>query len=1421
MQHWSVTFWIVVVTVGAIGSVLGVIISNFFPGWKARERFTSYPKTAGIGGALVSFLPAGLLFPDSGSLILSYTFLTGLVVAYLTARLPRINQFLEKQPAATPSQSPTNKITANQMCFRKDWNVRPRFETEETGLFVGRNEFLERLNSHFISRSGGTILISGVRGVGKTALVDRALVTSRRELQDRYWKATWEYLTKSPWWCGIDRKARRTLLESEGRTAPDTAENLKAAAERYSKTTPRWWHKFDPVDRRIRRWHKASRWQLLVLKFSASDISGALPEPGQLVTGKPRINPEKLLRSIIRKLYVTFDPSRSVEEAEILQWSLRDKAKRKEFFDTLNAAYNKSISKSYKEIISNTISDLLKRTQSSTWEGKINVEKVGLVLLCVAIGVVFSQFDPGRAWRPLEKLIGYGVPGAITGYVLLSWGWKRTREKSSDQSRQSSFSYEYDYSLHQMRQDLESLVRILSPIPNSGREEESDKTHDPFRCFRRTVLVFDELDKLEQADQQLDDIITHFKNFFTLSEAVFVFLTDHEFYEHLTRETIKAQLARHYPPQHTFFTEKIYLRKPEFVRFREAFFRFTEDAWIEGHTRSLPADAMLMDDLLKRDEKNVKLLPTLPPETLAQLYVQRRQYKDELAKAIESAFQTHNGMSEPMTVAQIWAGEATRSGGDGDFAKLREDFTAAGGWQDPQALSFLYHQREDLFKDDKQKIEDSFADLKTNFLNRYDGVDDASFTLSDLARALCFQTRNHYFDLYNSVYDYVASYNDGAPVLEVDGGRYARDPKLWSRYQQLLEIAFDTVRENHPSREYFNALLMESLYRAFDKRATGEKVKIAEILFPPRDEIAAVAKTMLEPEKSEAVAVTPVVEGEGENFQHAFLRLMKLASDKLAALQTAPEQQNGSKIQVQPYTDRDAEKINRAIIRLLRLALAHNAIREVTPGLRTRLNNVAKPESLEDLEFAWNDNSYSIIRSVIREQHEQELINFWKDHGSELDAFDLELGTLWSAVEVAGESARIRAAIGELRTRAEVVGLGQGTISGPDAAALKVNVGTWESREALWPRIILDRIRAEDDANVVEVFDRPQTSDPSILLALQRKTQIETRIGSTVRGIISPHDTKWAMYLVVGPASGSVNLLEIKSLLPENTSLFWYVTGKKAASVSATVPDGIYLYASPSSPLVDREGAAKLIKDYTTIASQQRLETIINQLRATQYKDAQLAQRAGAEVLGRIVSVSGIFYTLGQPDFDLAVRLLKEKRERFGAVGLADWTDLTTNWSAGAASKRLVDEIVAKGNFKAEFRQIIDEAVSDLFISSATANPDTWLKTFMSATEEPNAIWMMLLKSTIKAFMRTRMDDAKVTDQSARSAINEHFVPWLANTIQSVLQSLNIEEVSFFTLIDAVGELENKRKALRTPVRPAPPGAPNADAPAGLRRRRK
>lgn len=1302
----------------------------------------------------------------------------------------------------------TPTLNTKEMRFRENWNARPRFETGDDGSFVGRTEYLQRLSSHFQSRNGGTILISGVRGVGKTALVDRALVTSTKELQLDYWKETWTYLQESKPWHLIDRRIRSLLRETAGLPLKDV-DPLKAleAAKTYAGRGRHWWQRFDPADLRIRRMHQASLSQLLVLKFSASDISGALADPDQQSIGKPRINPEKLLQSIIRKLHTMFDVSGTETEATILQWSLRDKKKRQQFFDTLDGAYNKSISKSYKEIISNSISALIKQTQVSTWEGKINAEKVTVVLLAVAGGIVFSLMDWSRAWKPLEYVQAFSIPTALTGFLIWTWSFKRTREKSSDQSRQSSFSYEYDYSLHQMRQDLESLFHTLNPGPL-----EVPNVHDPYRCFRHTIVIFDELDKLERADQQLDDIVTHFKNFFTLSEAVFVFLTDHDFYEHLTLETAKALSARHYPPQHTFFNIKMYLRKPEFFRFREAFFGFAENGWIEERAQS---DPMLIDDLFQREKKPTLQYEKLTLETLTHLAIQRETYGPPYTAEIEKQFQAmYRRTQSPLVVAQVWASHATRGSDAASLNEVRKSFHNVNGWNDADAVSFLYHRREDFSETDQKTIDKRFRALNTS-LSRYVSVDAAPFTLSDLGRALCFQTRNHYFDLYNTVYDYVKSYQGGDPILGLDEAGFTHEMRLWSRYQQLLEIAFESAREKSTSREYFNALLMESLYRVFDKRRTGENIKISAVLFPPRDNLAATAETILEDEGSPAAAVTPVVDSEPDSLNQAMTRLMKLAADKLTALQAAaPGPQNGSIVQVNPFTDSDAEKINRGIIRLLRLALAHNAIRSVSANLEARLkDNDAKPATLGDLEFAWNDDCHSIIRSVIRDEHEHELVRFWQTQRAELEPFDVELAGLWTRVPMVGESATMRSAISDLRSKAELIGIGQGTISGPDAGGLKASVGTWETRESLWSRAIVDRIRVEEDADVIDDFDKPQT-EPLTTQLVTRKAKIETDTPLRIRAVIRPRNTDYGIYLVVGPLpANGVDLIIVKSLLPDKTSLFWYVTGKESMETNQPRPDGIYVYTSPlngGQPPV--AGAAKLIKDYCEISAKQRIETIVARLNGPQSKQEQvapLAEHAGADLLGPIVVGSELYSLLALTDLKMASQLLIEKREKFkaGSIALAG---IGGDWPPARAPFHIAKDIVGTGHLPAEFERIIEQAVTRLvnYTNPERASQDSWVKQFIAATEDSNAMAQVLLESAIDQLMQKKITASKFEDQTLRAVISQVFVPWLANNIQSLAKTKNIQFENPSTMANWLDELEGQRRTVRSTPLPAAPTPP-------------
>lgn len=1370
----NVALWPWLALYSLLGALLGVILSRFLPGGVLRERIYVWrPNLATLLGVVVGGITGRFLSSPVAVVPVA------LLIAYLCSRLPEIPslEYFQRLPAkyfarwivfpfSAEESNPTtntNEAPVERMIFRDDWNIRPRFETGEEGLFVGREELLGRLSSHFISQGGGTILISGVRGVGKTALVDRALVDARQKLRDRYWEEVSEFLRdRSGVWHPIVFLVRRTLLKlGETAKVPEgepskplnaPGEKLKRGADAYvSRPARRFWKNLNPVGQRIRKMHEASNWQLFVLKFSASDISGAMAEPGQKTIGKPRIDPEKLLRSVIRKLYMTCHSSRHEVEAEarILKWSLFDRAKRQRFFETLEDAYNKSVTKSYTEIISNKVNDFIKQSHSVVSERKINLERfIGLI---VAIGFYLGAQWAGTRlnWSTLSsQIIGTGA-GGVVAYLTWTWTSKRSRETGSDRSREAQFSYEYDYSLERMQRDLESLLRTLQ------RFEISRIKFHPLRCFTRSAVIFDELDKLDDADKQLDDVITHFKNFFTLSDTVFVFLTDHQFYEHLSRETTKAQIDRHYSPQHTFFTEKIYLRKPEFSRFREAFYRFAYPEWLVQRASSAdaPADISLTEYLLNKGQEAVG--QSLPLETLTHLYIHRGQYEPQQREEIEQEFNRREGRKDALALARIWASQASTDVDPKELEKTKEEFRYIEGWLNAEAVSFLFFCKDDI-PGEEQTITQNYERLDKPALTKYSSVSEVQFSLSDLARALCFQTRNHYFDLYHMVYDYVGFYADGAPILFLEEKRFAQETRLWSRYQQLLEIAFDSVKENHPSREYFNGLVMESLYRVFDKRAVRESVAIADILFGSNE----VAK----------------------------------------ASRTPGAARKAAKTELPTFTGRDVEKINRAILRLLHLALAHKAISSNSPNFEALLKQERVDwHALAEYKFEWNDDVQSIIKVIHREKHEHELIRFWSENRSELDALDIELARLWNNAAMSEESARMRRVIGELRSKAESVRLKSVKISPSDASAVKNNVGTAETRNAIMPRIILDRIRAEDDADIIEDLGNTAT-DVSVPADLEsRKRQFESATGLRPHSAICPRDTDLMIYLTSSAVPAGFDGKWSKPIV-ENDYLFWYTSANDEFPVSEKVR---FYYSPPRE-----RSAGALFDDYCYLATDARLRRIVAHLEVADYKDSGLAQRAGAEVIGPIGSGSVLQAIVSLPAVELAISLLDKAKQDFNQQGFTAWE------TYGPDPPKSVDEANAKLSAKivtnidtARLPFNLELAIKDALEQSLGADmsrlkPDTWLKVFTSGTSKTNTLARFLLGGVINQIMLLRLEAFPENDKLQKTVLQD-FVPWLVQAIVGLAENKGKGLKQMLSSPDWASELEKQRRSLRSD--PLPP----------------
>ena len=1380
-----------------LGAGAGILVSWKFPGtalrarvhrWRGRSAFFVGLAMAALAvWAVNRFI--GAAWPELGAI--AKTVLAPILAmgaAYGWSRRPDgppqfVTNLLDwlNRTGETPPPPKSSEATVERMVFRADWNARPSFEDREEGLFVGRNELLGRLSSHFISKGGGTILISGVRGVGKTALVDRALVEARRKLADRYWTDLAAYLKKrGQIWHPIDMLVGRNLmtLGEDSATSTETqkstthaGEQARRGAELYLRRPGKTFLRhFNFVRKRISKMWLASNSQLFVLKFSASDIAGALAEPDQKSTGRLRVDPEKLLRSIIRKLHATCHPSGPGEPAQILQWSLCPKKLRRAFFDDLQKAFDKSISKSYREIISNSINDFVKQQWTIESRSRLNPVRMivaAVVFMVAFVGVykllpeaTFSTEGASEIWKRLTSGTISTIAGILASYFTWSLTAKWSRTSGSDSQRQAQFSFENDYSLARMQSDLESLLRTLCPPVIPG--------FNPYQCFTRSTIVFDELDKLDNAEKQLDDVITHFKNFFTLSNSVFVFLTDHQFYEYLIRETTRAQLARHYSPQHTFFNEKIYLRKPEFSRFREAFYRFTNHDWILKQAASAESDPALISYLLLNGD-GTTVINSLQLSALTHFYIHRNEYAPPLRAAIETRFDSLDGHRNPLALAEIWASQARGDAEKSDREKTEADFRRVDGWTTPEAVALLYYCMGDFTPDEQQTISRAYDGLGKPPLTNFESVKGIPFSLGDLAQALCFQTRNHYFDLYQFVYDYVGDYSDGAPVISLEDKNFAQETRLSSRYQRLIEIAFDSVKEDHPSREYFNSLLMESLYAVFDKRGNGQGVKVGDVLFHANR-----SEPPAKPGPAQARVVTP---------------------------------------DITAFNARDVQKINQAIIRVLRLALAHHAISSTTPAFETVLMS-GDWNKVSDLRFEWNDDVQSIVKVTDKEPYEHELIRFWNENKSELEALDAELARLWKNLAMPADATKMRSAIRDLRSKTESVRLASIKISDMDAEMLKKNVKTPELRSTLIRTTILERIRLEEDAHILSEAATLIPSDSTIKAQLEaRKRDFETTTELPLQAVISPIDTDCFVFLTLAPPPDQLNWPNFPK---ENEFVLWYAPVRKELTDS----EKVWFYFPPPG----LNGPSELVDDYSSLATWARLRRLGIHLQASEYKDAMLARRAGAEAMGYIGSGSEFQRTLSRPAIEVAINLLDKAKKDFIEQQAATWQsyEIEPPVSGQDATSKLSAYVVKLSTNEKEpltfnLTTAIEDAIKQsLRVDIADANADTWLKVFASGSSRAGQFdkWVLedvigqLLDERLKELSNKGFETALHQDEELRKVVRRELAAWLSQAIVDLANTKGIEVKKMISIPDWAADLEIQRRSFRSHSLPAQPTQP-------------
>jgi WD40 repeat protein len=248
------------------------------------------------------------------------------------------------------------------------------------------------------------------------------------------------------------------------------------------------------------------------------------------------IQPREILVNLIRRLY-------TASMAVAVDVELRE---------SINRLYRKAVAAEVKL----TQHDELKRETLAIRERErsvtLDVPKQGLArVLPWAAGLAAAAgLELAWATEDWQKLIALlAVP---LGAVAVSATFRRSFRSSEASNALTSEYYEFDHSLGNLEFDLEQVHHEL---------QERDI---------RTIYVIDELDKLDA--QQVLDVLRFFKNLFTLSSAIFIFVGGEELSERFYRDADGSLPAAEKPvndapalyreKEYTYFTSKYVLARP-------------------------------------------------------------------------------------------------------------------------------------------------------------------------------------------------------------------------------------------------------------------------------------------------------------------------------------------------------------------------------------------------------------------------------------------------------------------------------------------------------------------------------------------------------------------------------------------------------------------------------------------------------------------------------------------------------------------------------------------------------------------------------------------------------------------------------------------------------------------------------------------
>jgi len=354
---------------------------------------------------------------------------------------------------------------------------------------------------------------------------------------------------------------------------------------------------------------------IIVVLLNAAQLEAEAEQKSE----NSKIHPRKIIENLIRRLYSSTKDINLPNDIKEDVTKLYKKAVAKEFRLLENYQRKQEFSR---QVIKEKAYEILLN------EANIKI-MIFLTSWAIAVALQFTNTSL-TPWTSLNKLIPLILAFPLPYAINLWYRKKLNLKELKEEIEKAEELYEFDSSIGNLEFDLEQLHRKF-------REN-----------GKKLVYVIDELDKLDL--DQVIEVLKFFKNLFTLSDAIFIFIGGEEIYDYIERS---EENPYYRPKEYTYFTSKYFLCRPLWSDLSKFFDEIIEIKEIDNKNLELLKRAMVFEakndffDLIKfiKDRitaSNQENRPIIEIDSLSEDDIKKARFHKAITVLFEGKYMASN-----------------------------------------------------------------------------------------------------------------------------------------------------------------------------------------------------------------------------------------------------------------------------------------------------------------------------------------------------------------------------------------------------------------------------------------------------------------------------------------------------------------------------------------------------------------------------------------------------------------------------------------------------------------------------------------------------------------------------------------------------------------------------------------------------------